>query len=302
MYINRRSSLIKATSPQAEYWYRTAQSKNSQSSEPILSLLKIKIESKQEEDAENLIFKAEEVSPGSIDKTVLAKPSANLLTTRNLGEFIRKGIAPSKLSVSELVAELKNKSSSKIERVTLAGSKLPPTQEVDFNSSLKSNFDESEMSFSNEPQTAMNLADAFSSPPAEEAILPEKPNIELARIAYLNRRYQAVLYSARIVLKENPKNAEAWKLCSQAHFQMGETQEAEMTILEAIRHDPKNFDIRMDYLRIARETLTSNRYLSELEKARELFPESSDLVWELARRYHLVERMPVTAGVLYRRF
>ena len=293
--------LSKQLLPQAEYWYRTAQSKNSQSSEPLLSLLKIKIESKQEEDAENLIFKAEEVSPGSIDKTVLAKPSANLLTTRNLGEFIRKGIAPTKLSVSELVAELKNKSASKIERVTLAGSKLPPMQQVDFNSSLKSNFEESEMSFSNETQTAMNLADAFSSPPAEEAILPEKPNIELARIAYLNRRYQAVLHSARIVLKENPKNAEAWKLCSQAHFQMGETQEAEMTILEAIRHDPKNFDIRMDYLRIARETLTSNRYLSELEKARELFPKSSDLVWELARRYHLVERMPVTAGVLYRK-
>jgi hypothetical protein len=74
-----------------------------------------------------------------------------------------------------------------------------------------------------------------------------------------------------------------------------------MTILEAIRHDPLNLVIRMDYLRIARETLSPNRYLAELEKARDLFPDSSELLWELARRYHLVERMPVTAGILYRK-
>ena len=125
--------------------------------------------------------------------------------------------------------------------------------------------------------------------------------MENARISYLDRRYQDTLSSARAALKENPKNAEAWKLCSQAHFQIGEAQEAEMTILEAIRHDPVSLNIRMDYLRIARETLSSNRYLAELEKARDIFPESSDLVWELARRYHLVERMPVTAGILYRK-
>ena len=126
-------------------------------------------------------------------------------------------------------------------------------------------------------------------------------HVESARVAYLDRKYLETLHYARSAIKENSTNSEAWKLCSQAHFQLGEINEAEMTILEAIRHDPTNFDIRMDYLRIARETLTSNRYLAELENARELFPESSDLVWELARRYHLVERMPVTAGVLYRK-
>jgi tetratricopeptide (TPR) repeat protein len=147
----------------------------------------------------------------------------------------------------------------------------------------------------------MNLAAAFSAPPPEKTISHLESHIEKARMAYLDRKYQETLYSARSAIKENPEDAEAWKLCSQAHFQLGETQEAEMTILEAIRHEPTNFDIRMDYLRIARETLSSTRYLAELEKARELFPDSSDLVWELARRYHLVERMPVTAGVLYRK-
>lgn len=73
-----------------------------------------------------------------------------------------------------------------------------------------------------------------------------------------------------------------------------------MTILEALRHDSSSLSIRMDYLRVARETLDSKRYLDELENAREKFPNATELVWELARRYHLVERMPVTAGILYR--
>ena len=74
-----------------------------------------------------------------------------------------------------------------------------------------------------------------------------------------------------------------------------------MTILEAIRHQPFDLDLRMDYLRIARETLSGKRYLQELEKVRDLFPESIEIIWELARRYHVVENMPVTAAVLYRK-
>ena len=74
-----------------------------------------------------------------------------------------------------------------------------------------------------------------------------------------------------------------------------------MTILEAIRHNPNDLTTRIDYLNIARETLPADRYLSELEKTHELFPNSGEILWQLARRYHLVERMPVTAGILYRR-
>jgi hypothetical protein len=74
-----------------------------------------------------------------------------------------------------------------------------------------------------------------------------------------------------------------------------------MTILEAIRHRPVDLDMRLDYLRIARETLSSKRYLQELEKVREIFPDSTEILWELARRYHIVENMPVTAAVLYRK-
>ena len=46
------------------------------------------------------------------------------------------------------------------------------------------------------------------------------------------------------------------------------------------------------------ERLWTERYLVELEKVHELFPESAEVIWQLARRYHLVEKMPATASSL----
>ena len=62
--------------------------------------------------------------------------------------------------------------------------------------------------------------------------------------------------ACREAINLNSEDAEAWRLSSQAHFQLGKTREAEMTILEAIRHNPNDLTTRMDYLNIARETLS----------------------------------------------
>ena len=45
-----------------------------------------------------------------------------------------------------------------------------------------------------------------------------------------------------------------------------------MTILEAIRHQPMNNEFRLEYLRIARETLPADRYLQELKRPEKYSP------------------------------
>ena len=149
----------------------------------------------------------------------------------------------------------------------------------------------------------MSLADAFAAPLGQIKNVSGASDspLDLGQKAYLEGSYTGALLHARDALKKNTKDASAWRLCSQSHFQLGEINQAEMTILEAIRHQPFDLDLRMDYLRIARETLLSKRYLQELEKVRDMFPESTEILWELARRYHIVENMPVTAAVLYRK-
>ena len=58
-----------------------------------------------------------------------------------------------------------------------------------------------------------------------------------------------------------------------------------MTILEAIRHNPLDLETHIDYL--APEKLFHHPIVIELEKVHELFPESTEIIWQLARRYHL---------------
>ena len=282
--------------PQAEHWFQQAYLKGEQSSPlPMIGLLRIKLLKEEEEVAEGLILEIEKSFPGSIEETDLDEETANLLKTRNMVKLLQVGVLSSEMSVSEIANFLLNSSFKTKKEKVLANSKIPPLQttegtEQDVPLQFEDNNDSSQES----------LASVFGAPIQSDYSTQESSTLEAAKEAFLSRRYQDCLVLARKFINKDNKNPEAWRLCSQAHYQMGEVKEAEMTILEAVRHAPKNLEIRLDYLRMARETLAPKRYLEELERARESFPESIDLIWELARRYHLVERMPVTASILYR--
>ena len=276
---------------QSEHWFREAsRMQEGVQAEPLMGILRIKLLNQENEKAESLILAIEKNYPGTLSETDLDKEAASLLRKRRLSEFIRGGISSSELSISELAAFLNNPPKPKNDQAVIALSKIPPA------TLLKESTEEEIISTDEQPQNS--LASAFSLPIEPESISFNP--LEKSRQAFLDRKYLDSLQFARSAIKDDPTNAEAWKLCAQAHFQLGETKEAEMTILEALRHDPNNLTIRMDYLRVARETLEPKRYLDELEKAREKFPDAVDLVWELARRYHLIERMPVTASILYK--
>ena len=171
------------------------------------------------------------------------------------------------------------------ERSVTSGSKLPPPRDLTPSPTLppiESTEKELEKAQQDAPtasqeSSGMSLADAFAAPLGQIKNVSGASDspLDLGQKAYLEGSYTSALLHARDALKKNTKDASAWKLCSQSHFQLGEVNQAEMTILEAIRHQPFDLDLRMDYLRIARETLPSKRYLQELEKVRDMFPEST---------------------------
>ena len=284
---------------QASRWYReSAKKEETLSTKPLIGLLQVSLKEKDEDQAETLALALEKTHPGTIDSTELKEDIANLLRRRRLADLLEADVSTNEKGVTALAHALLYGSSKTEDAVVSSGSKLPntptkpgvPAHSLPESSTIDSPVIE-------DPLISFNLADAFAIP-AEEEI--EMSSLEKSRKAYLNSSYSEALFHAREALKANPSDAEAWRSSSQAHFQLGEETEAEMTILEAIRHNPFDLETRMDYLRIARETLNSRRYLVELEKAKEIFPESTEILWELARRYHLVEKMPVTASILYR--
>jgi len=298
---------------QAKHWYgESSRRKSGSPTLPLLGLLRVAKAENNGNDAETIILALEKSEPGILDQTDLAEFSTNLLTRRRLADFISRGMDTRGKSISELASGLLagNMSSPERSQSVTSKSKLPPRNNENFeenNEPEESNQSSSTMQTaqSNPPQkeSTFSLADAFAAPIGEVQSVAGAfdPPIDLGKKAYLNGSYTSALLHARDALKENSKDAYAWQLCSQAHFQLGETNQAEMTILEAIRHQPLDLDMRMDYLRIARETLSSKRYLQELEKVHDIFPDSTEILWELARRYHMVENMPVTAAVLYRK-
>lgn len=306
--------LQKGLLPQAKHWFGESSRRSDQSPTKVLiGLLKVAQKEKNESEAETIILALEKSDPGVLKETSFAEYAANLLRRRRLADFIARGTDARGKSVSELASVLlagKKTSSFNVNPVT-SGSKLPPrTQsphpdpfppnEVIEKKTSSTQIEESPLA---DEIPKMSLADAFAAPIGEVKNVDgaSDSSLEQGEQAYLDGSYTSALLHARDALKINSEDAMAWKLCSQAHFQLGETSEAEMTILEAIRHQPFDLDMRMDYLRIARETLSGKRYLQELEKVRDLFPESTEILWELARRYHVVENMPVTAAVLYRK-
>ena len=289
---------------QAEHWYReAARREEGISPGPLLGLLRVKLFGGDLDNAEALILAIEKSNPGSIAETDLENEASELLRRRRLADFIERGVSPGNLKVTELATALLSEKPEPIPVVAL-GPKLPPSiSDVPTPPISTAQTEIEETSTLSDPEfiqapSGFGLADAFADPVIERNSLDP---MEEARSAYLGRNYPKALIFARQAIKENPTNSEAWRLSSQAHFQLGESREAEMTILEAIRHNPLDLETHIDYLGVARETLSSSRYLAELEKVHELFPESTEIIWQLARRYHLVERMPATATVLYRK-
>ncbi len=301
---------------QAKHWFSESSTRSDSSpTQPLIGLLRVAKLEKNDEEAETIILALEKSESGILETTDLAKYSADLLRRRRLADFIARGMDARGKPVSVLASGLLAGQASifRTSSPVTSGSKLPPPIEdlpeitaqdevlfgEDENNQISTTVDTSPPPSS----PSMSLADAFAAPIGQIADVygaSDSP-IELGQKAYLDGSYTTALLHARDALKKNSKNAQAWRLCSQAHFQLGETNQAEMTILEAIRHQPLDLDMRMDYLRIARETLPSKRYLQELEKVRDIFPDSTEILWELARRYHIVENMPVTAAVLYRK-
>ena len=295
---------------QAKHWFRESSRRSAPGVEPapLLGLLQVAYLEKNDAEAETLILALEKSNPGSVEASVFAEKSADLLRKRRLADFIARGVDARGKSTTELASALfagAVSSSPSRRAVVSSGPKLPtnrPPLLVPEDDDEEKSAPPPALTLAERPRN-FSLAEAFASPLGEigSPAGATDSKINESRDEYLNGNYTTALLLARDALKEEASNADAWQLCSQAHFQLGEIDEAEMTILEAIRHAPLHLEMRMDYLRIARETLPGKRYLFELEKARELFPESTEILWELARRYEIVEKMPVTAAVLYRK-
>ena len=241
--------------------------------DPLVGILQVKLSTGDENAAEELILAIEQSFPGSLSKLPQNKNLADLLKKRRLDEFGKRGILVQNLSVSELAQELLQQPEQD-DPVVSSGPKLssplPPQEPL-----LPDEIVGTEEEPSDKPsERTPSLAEAFA--PSGSELTTQSIWVWLECVP--GGCYATALMQSREAIKENGTDSEAWRLSSQSYFQLGQIREAEMTILEAIRHNPNDLQTRVDYLNIARDTLSSSRYLRELEKTHERFPQSGEIL------------------------
>ncbi|SVC73294.1 uncharacterized protein METZ01_LOCUS326148, partial [marine metagenome] len=88
---------------QAEHWYKeSARKEEGITPRPLLGLLRVRMASKDEENAEALILAIEKSNPRTIEGSGLSEGAAALLRKRRTTELINRGFTPDKMTISEL--------------------------------------------------------------------------------------------------------------------------------------------------------------------------------------------------------
>ena len=92
---------------QAEYWYReSARKEKGITPRPLLGLLRVKLSTDEEDQAEALILAIERSNPGTIEGSGLSQDSAALLRKKRSAELFDRGFSPKEMSVTELAQAL----------------------------------------------------------------------------------------------------------------------------------------------------------------------------------------------------
>ena len=194
---------------QSEHWFREASRKQEGVQAPLIGMLRIKLLNQENEKAESLILAIEKNHPGILSETDLDKEAANLLRKRRLSlNSFEEGWHSSELSISELAAFLNNPPEPQNDQSVIALSKIPPA------TLLKESTEKEIISSVEQPQNS--LASAFSLPLESESTIFNQ--LENSRQAFLNRKYLDSLQLARSAIKDDPTNAEAWKLLPKPIF------------------------------------------------------------------------------------
>ncbi len=108
------------------------------------------------------------------------------------------------------------------------------------------------------------------------------------------------LYWKALALEEN--SPAKWQALSQAALKNEDLETAELAALEAVRRDNENLLYTLNLLDIMQKSASTDRFLAELVRAKEHFPQSIELTYDLARAYDTLARNKRNARIMYEEY
>jgi len=270
----------------------------------LLGQLTVYYRTNRFEEAESLIAILDEEYPGALDSSNMAATRENLRMWRMSLETIQReldALAQMELEAGEIAeteesgreleeGEPEAETGLVVDQVVLATDGMTLVEEDYFSRTDK---------LPPEEEVAVVTIEEVLEPP----LPPPPPTLaERAREKMdMGQFEEAVQLYWRAVGRETSR-ADLWVELSRANMAAGQPDNAEVTILEAIRREPNNLDYTLYYLEIVRQARSQNRFVEELERAYDRFPNNPDLILLLARFYAEPGGNAANARYFYRQF
>jgi tetratricopeptide (TPR) repeat protein len=275
---------------QAHHWFK-ASLEHSGEARPIalLGLLRISLEEENWDRAEELVQRLDRDHPGALDASELAMVRGELLRWReSVAELERLRLAQAAESERR---EAEARAREEEERLAQEKAEAEAAEAARL-AALEQDEEETEAGVESLP-----LADEMvtSLDPFAELVAKADRFVEDGRFGSAARTYWRAL-------SYDDSQAEIWFKLSRAHSKASAWNDAELTVLEALRRQPEREVYHLHYLNVIKETQPVRTYLRELERVQQQFPNNAEVVLALANTYARSQHSHPEAVRYYRLF
>lgn len=285
---------------QAQVWFgRSLEGGSEIRDEALIGLLETAVRSKRFADAESLMKQLDAEYPGRLDQSEISSVRDQLQVWRERQAAAQEAAAA--LERSRLQAAAREQES--------IGEKQVAVEEA------PSENDELVASEAAIPEAAETPMDSGSSGSSGE-VEPETVEVSVGPISTESRAtdllglararrsvgefVEAIRYYKQSLI-QNDAQPLVWAELSEVYLESGNDRWAQATASEAMRRDPENPKLVLQYLRAAQGTMRTDRLLQEMESAYRKFPNEPEIILVLARAYG-GEGVTRNARMLYSKF
>ena len=293
---------------QAQAWFgRSLGNSSGLRDEALLGLLETAVRAKQFSDAESILKQLDAEFPGRLDQTDFSSIRDQLLVWRERQDAAREAAAALEQNRLQAAAEAATADTDDPEPLETAEELAADTPEE---SPEPEDGTPEEVADPAMESVAVDSGetDPGSPPDTVEMVMntlsPEAKASDLLGLARAKRALGETLEAIRYYkqsLVQNDAQPLAWAELSEVYLESGNDRWAQATASEAMRRDPENPKLVLQYLRAAQRTMRADRLLQEMENAYRKFPDQPEIMLVLARAY-AEEGVTRNARMLFNKF
>jgi tetratricopeptide (TPR) repeat protein len=272
---------------QAQAWFARALDGPPEFRDPaLLGLLETAIRSRRHADAEALLAQLDAEYPGRLEQSGLDNVRDQLREWRQRQQAARQAAA----ALDER---------GRVQAAVPAEAVQAPAEERDAAAVAQLEQPPDAPEPAQSPADAAAVAGARPAPPPAPAAASTLLERARAESAAGDMEEAVRLYKRALV--ENDNQPAVWAELSEAYLESGNDRWAQATASEAMRRDPDNPKVVLQFLRAAQRTMDGDRLIREMEAAHRKFPREPKVVLVLARAY-ADEGNRRNARILYQKF